>query len=190
MLSIGDYRQLNDATFQAGLESVSQYEFVDEPNRMHFYVVNVRRDESGVLSYDLAVRSLDGSGAQARGAALANATKERVRPAWAANCHFPLTNTGAEAPPAGAHPEDVSAYLNADVYRLSASLSGEGWNAQLYNALATAEFGETTDVPVYVTRTPGSSNRAVVTLTATSESDPSQTATSTCDLKISDLNEQ
>jgi M6 family metalloprotease-like protein len=190
MLSIGDYRQLNDATFHAGLESGSQYELVDEPNRLHVYVVNVRRDESGVLSYDLAVRSLDGPGPQARGAALANATKERVRPAWAANCNFPLTNTGAAAPPAGAHPEDVSAYVDADVYRLSASLSGEGWSAQLYKALATAEFGETTNVPVYVTRTPGSSNRAVVTLTATSESDPSETATATCNLKISDLNEQ
>ncbi|HYY76113.1 MAG TPA: hypothetical protein VE644_07335, partial [Gaiellaceae bacterium] len=38
-----------------------------------------------------------------------------------------------------------------------------------------SEVGETVNAPVYVTRTPGSSNRAVVTLTATSESDPSQT---------------
>jgi hypothetical protein len=77
--------------------------------------------------------------------------------------------------------------VDADVYRLSASLSGTGWNAQLYNALATAEFGETTNVPVYVTRTPGSSNRAVVTLTARSESDPAETATAICNLKTSDL---
>ncbi|HYY77065.1 MAG TPA: hypothetical protein VE644_12170, partial [Gaiellaceae bacterium] len=67
-----------------------------------------------------------------RGAALGNATTERVRPAWAANCNFPLTNTGAAAPPAGEHPEDVSAYVDSDVYRASASLSGAGWSAQVF----------------------------------------------------------
>src|SRR5262249_17143385 len=41
MRTIADYRQLNDATFQAGLNSGSQYEWVDLPNRLHFYIVDV-----------------------------------------------------------------------------------------------------------------------------------------------------
>ena len=189
-MSYGDYRQLADATFNAGLESGTEYEYVDEPNRLHFYIVDVEKDADGVLSYTVGIRSLDGPGPQSRDVALRNATTERVRPAWAANCNFPLTNTGTGAPPAGDHPEDVSGYLDSDLYRVSASLSGAGWSAQPYNALATAEFGETTNVPVYVTRTPGSSNRARVTLTASSESDPSETDTATCNLKISDLNKK
>jgi M6 family metalloprotease-like protein len=188
MVTIADWRQLNDATFHAGLVSGSSYEYVDEPNRLHFYVIDVGRNANGILTYTVGIRSLDGSGPQARGAALAPATTSRVRAGWAADCNFPLTNTGSAGPVAGTHPEDVSAYLDSDVYRLSASLAGDGWTAQLYNALATAEAGATVNVPVYVTRTPVSDNRAVVTLTATSESDPTKTATATCNLKVSDLN--
>lgn len=191
MVSYGDYRQLADATFNAGLGSGSRYEYVDEANRLHFSVIDVEADAAGVLTYTVGIRSLDGGGPQARGVALADASTERITPAWAADCRFPLTNSGADAAPAGSHPEgDVSGYTDGDVFRLETSLAGEGWTAQLYNALATAEFGQTTTVPVYVTRTPGSSNRATVTLRATSEGDTSQTATSTCALKVSDLNEQ
>ncbi len=190
MVTIADWRQLNDATFHAGLGSGSGYEYVDEPNRLHFYVLDVGRDANGILTYTVGIRALDGSGPQARGAALAQATTSRVRAGWAADCNFPLTNTGSAGPVAGTHPEDVSAYLDSDVYRLSASLAGDGWTAELYNALATAEAGATVNVPVYVIRTPGADNRAVVTLTATSESDPSKTATASCNLKVSDLNKK
>jgi hypothetical protein len=188
MYSFGDYRQLADATFNAGLRSGTQYEYEDAANRLHFYVVDIESDADGVLSYTVAVRSLDGSGPQPRGTDVKNASTKRITPAWAANCNFPLTNTGGAGPIAGTHPEDVSAYLDSDVYRLSATLQGAGWSADLYNALATAKAGKTVNVPVYVTRTPGAANRAVVTLTATSESDPSKTDTATCSLKVSDLN--
>jgi hypothetical protein len=188
MYSYGDYRQLSDATFNAGLGSGTEYEYVDEANRLHFYVVDVDENADGVLSYTVATRSLDGSGPQPRGTAVATASTKRVTPGWAADCNFPLTNTGGAGPIAGTHPEDVSSFLTSDVYRLSASLQGEGWTADLYNALATANAGETVNVPVYVTRTPGADNRAVVTLTATSESDPTKTSTATCNLKVSDLN--
>lgn len=191
MISYGDYRQLADATFNAGLGSGTAFEYVDEPNRLHFYVLDVEYDAAGIRTYTVAVRSLDGPGPQARGVGLAPATTRRVAPGWAADCEFPLTNTGTAAAPGGVHPEgDVSSWVDGDVYRLSTSLDGDGWNAQLYGAVATAEFGETTSVPVYVTRTPGAANRATVTLTATSESDPTKTATSTCSLKVSDLNER
>ena len=45
----GDPRQLNDATFHAGTNSGSEYEYVDNFNRLHFYVLNTFRDEEGVL---------------------------------------------------------------------------------------------------------------------------------------------
>ena len=49
MVTIADWRQLNDATFHAGVGSGSQYEYVDEPNRLHFYVIDNFR-QSGVRS--------------------------------------------------------------------------------------------------------------------------------------------
>ena len=53
MRTIGDYRQLNDALFHAGTDSGSKYEFVDQANRLHFYVLNVKRDAQGIQSYDV-----------------------------------------------------------------------------------------------------------------------------------------
>ncbi len=66
----------------------------------------------------------------------------------------------------------------SDIYRLAASIDGEGWSAQLLNALAAVEFGGSQTVTVYVSQEGGSSATATVTLRATSESDPSVTATS------------
>ena len=45
----GDPRQLNDATFHAGTNSGSEYEYVDTFNRLHFYVLDKHRDADGVL---------------------------------------------------------------------------------------------------------------------------------------------
>ena len=44
MVTIADPRQLNDAPFNAGTNSGSEYEYVDEDNRLHFYVLDVRKD--------------------------------------------------------------------------------------------------------------------------------------------------
>ena len=72
-------------------------------------------------------------------------------------CTFNLTNTGAAAAvPAGTHPQDASAYLNSDVYRLSATATGTGWAAYVKNALTTAKFGESVSVPVYIEKGTGS----------------------------------
>ena len=71
MRTIADYRQLNDALFHAGLNSGSQYEWTDAPNRLQFYVIDVQHDARGILSYTLGVRSLDGAGPQTRGVQLA-----------------------------------------------------------------------------------------------------------------------
>jgi M6 family metalloprotease-like protein len=174
----GDPRQLNDATFHAGTDSGSAYEEVDPYNRLHFYVVDTHTDSAGVLSYDLAVRHLDGAGAFERGVALGAAAKTGQEPGWLATCTFPLTNTGA----AGAAPFD------SDVYRLSATSSSDDWEVTLPNALAAVKAGETVDVGVHALRHPADDGdaRTNVTLTATSETDPSRSASSTCAVHVRD----
>jgi hypothetical protein len=177
MRTVADYRQLNDALFHAGLNSGSQYEWEDVPNRLHFYVIDVRRDAQGVLSYTLGVRSLDGAGPHVRGVALA-APAARTLPAGAQPVAFTLRNTGkAAALDAGAHAQDVAAFVNGDVYRLAVTVDRPGWTVQLQNALAAAKFGESATVPVYVAATAQAARSATITLKATSESDPTNTAT-------------
>lgn len=172
MRTVADFRQLNDALFHAGLDSGSLCEWVDGPNRLHFYVVDLRRDKDGILIYQLAARSLDGSGPRARGVALAGPSgaapriKEPETP-----IAFTLSNTG-QAADAG----DGEAF-DADVYRLSVSIEGRGWSARLLNGLAAVKAGASQPVTIYVTRGAGATRSAVITLRAASESDPSKTAT-------------
>jgi M6 family metalloprotease-like protein len=120
MRTVADYRQLNDALFHAGLNSGSQYEWEDTPNRLHFYVVDLQKDARGILTYTVGVRSLDGAGPAVRGVALAAGE----------SCAFTLTNTGA---------------AGYDIYRLSVA-QGSG---QLSNALAAVKAGESQQIPVY-----------------------------------------
>ncbi|MEV4432161.1 M6 family metalloprotease domain-containing protein [Streptomyces sp. NPDC049585] len=165
-ITMGDYRQLSDALFHAGADSGSAYEYVDAANRLHFYVLNIQRDASGVLSYDIGVKSLDGAGPQARGVALAQGTA-RGRPAGGrALCTFALANTGRPA--------------SDDIYRLSATTAGRGWSAWLPNRLATTRAGATVPVDVAVQARSDATRTGTITLTARSESDPSRTATATC----------
>ncbi|KOV82299.1 peptidase M6 [Nocardia sp. NRRL S-836] len=176
-ITVGDYRQLSDALFHAGTNSGSEFEYVDQANRVHFYVLDVQRDAAGVLSYTVAVRSLDGAGPQQRGVRV-TPTAARVGSDGVATCRFPLTNTGRAAT-VGGHPEDVTQYLDGDVYRVSAKVADTGWTVSLPNALATARFGGRVDVPVHAKRD-GGPLMSKVTLTATSESNPAKTATATC----------
>ena len=62
MRTIADYRQLNDALFHAGINSGSLFEWEDLHNRLHFYIIDVEKNEEGILSYEIGVRSLDGAG--------------------------------------------------------------------------------------------------------------------------------
>jgi len=142
MRTIADYRQLNDALFHAGVDSGSQYEWKDEANRLHFYVLDVKRNAQGILSYMVGVRSLDGAGPHQRGAVATLEGTELV-----------LRHTG-----------------NAwDIYRISASVEGSGWSVRLANALAAMPEGATSRIPLHITRGTGP---ATLTVTATSESDP------------------
>lgn len=149
----GDERQLDDAAFDAGVGGGTRFEYVDAANRLHFYVVARRRDADGVLRYTVAIRSLDGSGPAPRGVRVG-------RPS--ATCTFPVTNTGA----------------GTDVFRVWVSARGDGWSAELRNAVVAPAPGATVAVPVDLTRGQG---RARVTLTAVSESDDTQISSATCD---------
>ena len=177
-ITIGDYRQLSDALFHAGANSGSEYEYVDTANRLHFYVLNLHRDRQGELSYTVAIKSLDGAGPQRRGV--------RVLPTAGiprngySTCAFPVLNTGRTAPAQGQHPEDVSTYLNSDVYRVSASVQGRNWSVQVPNALATAKAGKIVAVPVHAKQDATGQRLARVTLTAVSESDPTKRSTASC----------
>ncbi|MFE7118450.1 M6 family metalloprotease domain-containing protein [Streptomyces sp. NPDC057654] len=172
-ITIGDYRQLSDALFHAGADSGSSYEYVDRANRLHFYVLDIARDASGVLSYTVAVKSLDGAGPQRRGLELRRGTAHGSPAKSRAVCAFPLTNTGG----AGSAP-----HLSSDVYRLSATGASRGWSAWLPNRLATAKAGQTVTVPVSVAARPDAARHGRITLDAHSESDPGKHVRASCRL--------
>ncbi|KAI0125008.1 M6 family metalloprotease [Xylariales sp. AK1849] len=182
MITLGDYRQLADALFHAGTNSGSQYEYVDEENNLHLYIVDIIRGNTGILSYTVAVRSLNGTGGPStHGVALdqgtargSNVTDQGIL------CTFPLTNNGSYVAAENGHPQDVSAYLKSDVYRLSADVDGDGWRVELPNTLTTAQFGAPAEAKVAVGAASDAASSAVVTLTVKSESDSSVSATAKC----------
>ncbi len=178
--TIADYRQLNDALFHAGLDSGSRFEWEDTANRLHFYVIDLQRDARGIRRYTLGVRSLDGAGAQKRGVGL-SAPRGRVLATSGEESPvlFRLRNTGKAGAPAD---RGRSVAFGSDIYRLSVSAVGAGWSARLRNALAAVPAGQVQEVPVYVRADEGASRRGTVRLTATSESDPSKSATATVEL--------
>ena len=171
-MTIGDYRQLSDALYHAGTNSGSEYEYVDESNRLHFYVLDLHRDPKGVLSYTVAIRSLDGAGPQRRGVRIGDGRARPTGGGWT-KCALTLHNRGRGGD--GRH--------GSDVFRLKAGVSGGGWTTWLPNELATAEAGGRAKVEVWAKAGPGADRRARLRLTGTSESDPSKSAAGTCRLR-------
>jgi hypothetical protein len=167
-ITIGDYRQLADALFHAGTRS-----------GLHFYVISPSRDEDGVLSYKVGVRSLDSASETERSVKLdkgklsASSGKDD---AFVATCTFDLKNNakGKKAAPE---------YMRSDIYRLSTEVEGKGWKAELPNALATAEEGKTVTVTVAVGADKNAVKQGKVWLTATSESDEDVSVTKECKLR-------
>jgi hypothetical protein len=151
MMTIGDYRQLSDALFHAGTSSGSEFEYVDTANRLHFYVLNPVRNGKGVLSYDVAVRSLDGAGPATRGVRAYPALGRPDRSGWS-RCTIPVRNTGRAA----------------DVFRITAP------GATLPRTVIGVQPGRTATAEVWLKNT----RRATVTLT--SESNPAARATTSC----------
>jgi M6 family metalloprotease-like protein len=182
-ITIGDYRQLADALFHAGTRSGSEYEYVDEANGLHFYIIEPKRDADGVLSYTVGVRSLNSTGES--GSAVMKLSKGKLTASpssysssdseldFTGTCTFDIKNSGKSKKSAPEH-------LKSDVYRLSAEVEGEGWKAVLPNALATAKEGEQVSVKVAVGAAAGAEKQGKVWLTATSESDESVSVRKVC----------
>lgn len=167
MLSKGDYQQLADALFKAGTGEGVVSEYVDEPNRLHFYILDKKYDAVGALSYRVAVRHLDGAGAFTRGVTVTNGASEFAAPGKVAVYNFNVTNTGT----------------GTDLVRLNAGTDA-GWDVRLQHEVIEVPAGQTVSVPVYV-KIPKNSNDNVrpvptnVSVTATSETDSSKTSTMT-----------
>ncbi|NED94402.1 M6 family metalloprotease domain-containing protein [Phytoactinopolyspora alkaliphila] len=175
-VSKGDPRQLDDATFHAGTGSDSDYEYVDEYNNLHFYILDTYRDADGTLFYDVAVRNTDGAGGFDRSVAAGEASSYAVG-ASTALITAPFTNTGVAG----------EGLFASDVYRLSSSVAGDGWEVTLPYEVTAVEAGDSVSVPVYARAGDGATESATVTITATSESDPDATVTIELELSSADL---
>jgi len=175
MRSAADYRQLNDALFHAGLNSGSQYEWEDAANRLHFYVLDVHKDDRGVLSYQVGVRSQDGTGVQARGISIAQGKPSAG--GQYERCTFAVTNSASVV--SNSAKKTSAEHFGYDIFRLSAAAKDPGWSVQLQNALIALKPGSSVSVDVYFSR-PQHTSASTLTLTATSESDPSQSSSAVC----------
>jgi M6 family metalloprotease-like protein len=183
MRTIADYRQLNDALFHAGLNSGSQFEWEDSPNRLHFYVIDIQKNAAGILLYKVGVRSLDGPEPQNSAISILPPALKKMK-SEGVYLNYLLTNTG-KLPAKNAEigkKNPVDSYNN-DIYRLSVSVEGNGWNAQLLNSLVSVKSGDSENIAVYISNKEGCSPSAKVTLTARSESNPAKVVTSAFGIK-------
>ena len=195
--TIGDYRQLVDALFHAGTNSGSKFEHIDAENGLHLYILEKQRDKAGVLHYTLGVKSTSTKGAtgakygvelstgKVSSASSASSASYGASVADGAYCTFDLKNTGTYTPlSTNPHPQDLSAYLGSDIYRLDAKVEGKGWKVGVPNALAYAAAGKQTSVQVAIGCKGDCAKQATVTLTATSESDAKAQSVKTCKIQM------
>ncbi len=158
----GDARQLADGLFHAGTGEGVVDEYVDEKNRLHFYVLDFERREDGVATYRVAVRHLDNGGPFPRGVEAAATGMHSAQPGRVGLTTFEVTGTGSGA---------------ADLVRVAVD-APEGWEVTFpYDVLEVAP-GATVDVPVHWTVPAGTAAGAyALSLTATSETDASASST-------------
>jgi len=181
MRTIADYRQLNDALFHAGNNSGSRSEWQDEANGLYFYIIDVQKNEDGILSYEIGVKSLEGSGPQKREFSVTPPEVRKIK-GNAGYLIFKIKNTGEpSALEPSLHHQNTSKWLNSDIYRLSVICEGTGCSVQLLNGFISLESGETGEVPVYISFEKGSPRKAKVNLRVSSESD--NTLIKTCSYK-------
>ncbi|MDM8003389.1 MAG: peptidase M6 [Bacteroidota bacterium] len=148
MRTVADYRQLNDALFHAGLNSGSEFEYVDKYNRLHFYIIDIHRNDQELLSYTVGVRSLDSD--VVKQAALVSSVKSVQTVTGEGIVEFTVSGD--------------------DICRLKAEVTGNGWEVKLFNEIVAPGEGRVVKVPVYVRALPGCSRKAEITLSAVSES--------------------
>jgi len=171
MRTVADYRQLNDALFHAGLNSGSLFEWEDEANRLHFYIIDVNKNDEGILSYEVGVRSLDGVTVRKRDVSV---SKPSVRKIKGNNGYvtFTVKNTGeSSAADTSMHHQNTLPWLNSDIYRLSVNCEGKGCSASLLNEIISLKPGETGEIPVYVSFDKVT-RKEKISLTVTPESEP------------------
>lgn len=168
-VSPGDYRQLVDATFHAGTGPGVVSEYVDEANGLHFYVLDIARDDEGVLSYRVAVRATAGSRPVPRAVAVMATDGAGVAsPGRVGSCAFDVTNGSADV----------------DLVRFTAE-SDRGWTTTVRRNVGDVAAAGTEQVPVHVTVPSGArpGTASTITLTATSETDPAATQEATCTVR-------
>jgi hypothetical protein len=145
-------------------------------------VININRSKEGVLRYTVGVRSTVGNGPSKHSVQLKKDGEEKGTTGTLYK--FEVRNKGKFAKAkTNEHPQDLSKWLNNDIYRVEAKISGKGWKVEVPNALAAAEFGKSTTVGVAVGKEKGCSKEAQVTVTVTSESDPKVKDTKTFKVK-------
>jgi M6 family metalloprotease-like protein len=185
MRSIADYRQLNDALFHAGNRSGSKDEWEDTANRLHFYVIDSGDGDSappGIRRYTLAVRSLDGSGPQTRGVTLT--ADSTVQDGARDYVTFAIGNTGNTVTlPDSIHPRWRQPAFESDVYRLTATVDGNGWSVDTDYNFSAVPAGSSRPFRVAARHTNSASPTAKITLRAVSESDPTKVATASVTLR-------
>ncbi|WP_152548947.1 hypothetical protein [Geomicrobium sp. JCM 19037] len=133
MLSKGDYQQLADALFKAGTGEGVVSEYVDEHNRLHFYVLDKHYDDVGALSYRTAVRHLDYGGDYTREMNATHQTIDHASPGNIETHTFTVTNDGEAT----------------DLYRLNVDVDEEVEYTFDHHVIEV-DAGETVEVPLYV----------------------------------------
>ena len=159
MRTIADYRQLNDALFHAGLNSGSQFEWTDIPNRLHFYIIDLEKNPEGILIYKVGVRSLDRTVTVNKKLIIeAPSVKKMKLPSGYLS--FSVKNIDES--------DSSEATIN-DIYHVSVKIEGAGWNVYLLNNLFSPEPGKQEKIGIYLNHEIKSSRSAVITLTLQSE---------------------
>jgi M6 family metalloprotease-like protein len=158
MRTIADYRQLNDALFHAGVNSGSRAEFVDTANGIHFYIINVKKDDDGILNYEIGIRSLDSD----------NNVKSnfKIHP-------LRVTKNGETGKYIFFKVKNTGKGQLKDILRLSVESEGSGCSAQLLNNFVTLGPGNNAEIPVFVSFAGNATCKAAVNFKVVSESDPS-----------------
>ncbi len=175
MRTIADYRQLNDALFHAGNNSGSEYEWKDTPNRLHFYVLDRKKNSDGILTYKIGVRSLDASQPQKGEIKVKGPPTFRMKDK-ADYLNFTVTNAAEKN-------MDNSSDSGYDIFRLEVIAEGEGWDVWLPNSLTAMKPGDVENITIYVSHDEVCSKSAKVTLKASSENNPGVGGSSTLLIK-------
>ena len=168
-VSLGDYRQLADAAFHAGTGPGVVSEHVDEANGLHFYVLDIARDDEGVLSYRVAVRATAGSRPVSRAVAVETTQAAgTASPGYVGQCAFEVTNGSADV----------------DLVRFTAT-SDRGWPTTVRRAVGDVAAGGSEAVPVHVQVPSGTrpGTTSTVTLRASSETDEAASEEATCTVR-------